>query len=186
MAEIGYGYGSECHLLRWMGRHRQVFGQAVKSVMETKSPITWLDFNFDPKKTWADAELKGLNFLTKDQKLQYEWKQWWPQTGNSMNWDAVGWLGSPENKTPILIEAKAHLGELKSKCGASESSLNQITRALKETGKFISAPFNDTWLDPHYQFTNRLAVLYFLRQRGYTPHLVNVYFVGDFTTVPLK
>ena len=29
MARMGYAYGSECHLLRWMGRHRRAFDAAV-------------------------------------------------------------------------------------------------------------------------------------------------------------
>ena len=64
MAKIGHGYGSESHLLRWMGRHRNLFDQYVsKSVGRLGSPIHWLDFNFAPNNPWPDSELKGLEFL---------------------------------------------------------------------------------------------------------------------------
>ena len=29
MGEMGYGYGSECHILRFMGRHRHVLDQRL-------------------------------------------------------------------------------------------------------------------------------------------------------------
>jgi hypothetical protein len=47
MGKMGYGYGSECHLLRWMGRHRKAFDVAVLSAIKREgSKIDWLDFNF--------------------------------------------------------------------------------------------------------------------------------------------
>ena len=33
MAKIGYGYGSECHLLRWMGCHRKKLVDNILNLM---------------------------------------------------------------------------------------------------------------------------------------------------------
>lgn len=121
MGAMGYGYGSECHLLRWMGRHRTVFDVAIRAVLGKGggSPL-WIDF--DSSKAWADSELKGLQFLEDDQKLQVAWKKWWPQGSGIHNWDAVAWWGTPSSKELVLIEAKAHLGEIQSKCTADRDN----------------------------------------------------------------
>lgn len=45
---IGNGYGSEFHLLRWMGRHRGLFNQRVSTAVgRPGSVIKWMDFGFD-------------------------------------------------------------------------------------------------------------------------------------------
>ncbi len=45
---IGNGYGSEFHLLRWMGRHRELFNQRVSTAVgRPGSVIKWMDFGFD-------------------------------------------------------------------------------------------------------------------------------------------
>ena len=73
MAKIGNGYGSEYHLMRWMGRHRNLFDQSVsESVGRPGSPIHWLDFNFAPNNPWPDIELKGL---------KSKWQKFWPTQG---------------------------------------------------------------------------------------------------------
>ena len=49
MSKMGYGYGSECHLLRWMGRHRKAFDNAVlSSIQRVGYRIEWFDFEFKP------------------------------------------------------------------------------------------------------------------------------------------
>lgn len=63
MAEIGNGYGSECHLLRYLGRHRKSLNDAVLKALGCNGSIEWLDFLFDERKVWKDAEWKGLDFL---------------------------------------------------------------------------------------------------------------------------
>ena len=41
---IGNGYGSEFHLLRWMGRHRELFNQRVSTAVgRPGSVIKWMD-----------------------------------------------------------------------------------------------------------------------------------------------
>src|SRR4051812_16707829 len=108
MGEMGYGYGSECHLLRWMGRHRKQFDESVaRSVGRPGTAIDWLDFRFREKGPWPDAELEGMEFLSDNQAVWNAWQQFWPQTGTPPTWDAVGWLGSGDARELLLVEAKA-------------------------------------------------------------------------------
>src|SRR5690349_3031206 len=112
---MGYGYGSECHLLRWMGRHRQAFDRAVCAALgRPTGTLRWLDFGFDARKDWPDAELKGLEFL-QDATLMERWSAWWPQRRGIHNWDAVAWFFADSGAKLVLVEAKAHVAELRSK-----------------------------------------------------------------------
>lgn len=181
MGQMGYGYGSECHLLRWMGRHRIAFDAAIGAILGTTDrPVHWLDTAFDAKKTWPDAELKGLDFIA-DEDVRADWANWWPGTGNSQNWDAVGcWDKVMSDKRLVLVEAKAHIGEINSRCNAKvNGGRPTIERLLQETAKDLRATYTPAWMNRCYQYANRLAVRHFLRSKGYEPHLLMIYFVGD-------
>ena len=65
MAEMGDGYGSECHLLRFLGRHRERFNEMVSAKIGSDA-VRWIDFHFDRNKRWMDGERKGLDFLDPD------------------------------------------------------------------------------------------------------------------------
>lgn len=138
MGKMALGYGSEFHLLRWLGRHRNEFNKNVKNLLNTTN-ITQLDFNFDQTQDIPDKELIGLEFLKNElnyEKVLKNWKEEWPQSGNVMNWDLVGYTTHNNVKTWILIEAKAHLDELKQDCGASSLvSIEKIKSALSNTAK---------------------------------------------------
>ena len=54
MAHMGDGYGSECHLLRYLGRHRALRDWRVLACVGG-SAIEWLDFPFDPSNPWLDG-----------------------------------------------------------------------------------------------------------------------------------
>lgn len=181
MAHIGYGYGSECHLLRWMGRHRTAFDAAVRQALgKSEGAPQWLDFLFDRKRDWADSELKGLQFLDSDVALQKDWMTWWPQGRGIQNWDAVGWWGDPSQREILLVEAKAHIAEIHSECKAKpHGGLSLIKSSLSETAIAIEVTDISAWLTDYYQLANRIAVVHFLKEHGYNPHLILVYFVGD-------
>ena len=179
MAEMGNGYGSECHLLRYLGRHRGLFNQRVLScVGGTK--IEWLDFKFDPKNTWPDAELAGMDFLSDGAPAKDAWRNFWPQTGRPPNWDAVGRITVEGNEEWLLVEAKANLAEIKSDCMASrDGGLGKIIDALNDTKKALGVASDRDWLSGYYQFCNRLAVLRFLTSEGVASRLLFIYFCGD-------
>jgi hypothetical protein len=95
MAGLNAHYGSELHLLRMLGRHRQYFDRLVLSETAADS-VEWLDFpsgdmrldkNGEPH--W-DREWHQLNFLKKDHPARIAWRERWPKLGP--NWDAIGRL----------------------------------------------------------------------------------------------
>ena len=182
MSKIGCGYGSEWHLLRYLGYHRSLLSQKVSDVLGTES-VAWLDFPFSRNgiPLQDDREFKGLEFLT-DTRILEKWARFWPQSGNAQNWDAVGKAIIEGKEVWVLVEAKAHMEEVKSRCGAaSPRSKAQITEALADVREYLGAARQPLghWLEPYYQFANRLAVLYFLEREGITAHLVNLYFYGE-------
>ncbi len=182
MGEMGYGYGSECHLLRWMGRHRNQFDQSVReSVGCGDARLTWLDGKFKPGAMWPDAEWKGLDFLGESEQLQKHWRTFWPSGRGIHNWDAVGVVDAgAEQKEWLLVEAKGHADELISNCGAKDpASIQTIRSALAETKAYLNVPEAADWMSQYYQYANRLAALHFLHREGIKARLLFIYFVGD-------
>lgn len=146
MGEMGYGYGSECHLLRFMGRHRHELDKRILAAIGGDT-IDWLDFDFHPTKPWPDAEIKSLDSLQPDHAARIAWERWWPQGRGIHNWDAVGQIRFGEAEEWLLVEAKANTQELQSKCGAKRrGGLGKIERAVEETKQFLGVPEDRDWL----------------------------------------
>src|SRR6266404_4706555 len=89
MAVMGFGYGSEFHLLRYFGRHRTLLDDRVSEAVGAEA-VSWLDQEFDLSDRGLDRELRGLDFLNPEHPARKEWAKAWPQRGNPPNWDAVG------------------------------------------------------------------------------------------------
>lgn len=185
MGKIGFGYGSEWHLLRHLGYHREYLSLKTLNVTGGNS-VEWLDFDFSKENAPLrdDKEFLGLEFI-RDEHVQQKWKSFWAQTGNSQNWDAVGKIHFGNQDEWLLVEAKGHIGEINSDCGATNpTSKQKIVAAL---GKASQAFDNQTkpvqnWLKNYYQYANRLAVLYFLMNECVPPvnaRLLFIYFCGD-------
>lgn len=182
MSRIGHGYGSEWHLLRWMGRHRQDFDRRVLgAVGQPMGCIEWLDCGMDPTREWPDLEPKGLDFLPVGDLVRAAWEAAWPQTGNVPNWDAVGHIQNTSGGAEwLLVEAKAHTGELASSCGAKNPfSLSMIQGFFDQAMVHLGVSGTPNWLTGHYQYANRVATLSFLARQGLAAHLLFVYFTGE-------
>lgn len=179
MAEMGDGFGSECHLLRYLGRHRGALNAAITAITSAEN-IRWLDFHFDTTHTWQDGEHKGLDFLPNDHPALKAWSSFWPQTGSPPNWDAIGIANFNGIDEWILVEAKAHIGEILSSCQASEKGgLPRIRAAMNATKADLGISTEHDWLKMYYQYANRFAVLNFLRKNGVPSRLLFIYFTGD-------
>jgi len=115
-------------------------------------------------------------------ELSAELKKFWPKNGPQ--WDALG--KTADNKAVILVEAKANVAELVSFCGAKDKkSLHTISKSLDETQRWLNCrePGID-WKYGFYQYANRLAHLYFLREKAQkAAYLVFLYFVEDSTYI---
>lgn len=180
--KMGCGYGSEFHLLRYLGYHRAELNRQVEKETGGRV-IEWLDFYFDPGKKYPhwDREPKGVDFLPKDDPARATWGEFWPQSGNVQNWDAVGQLQSGSENEYLLVEAKGHVGEIKSDCKAKDDGgPDLIRKAFDKTIKARSfASSVDKWLKGYYQYANRLATLHFLLKYGVSARLLFIYFLGD-------
>jgi hypothetical protein len=135
--------------------------------------IRWLS----PLKDDDYAEYRDQGFIdllgVKLNKICLEdfWSRGGPQ------WDA---LGKSDSGKLFLVEAKSHISELISSIGAKdENSVRRIRRSLKETKDFLNSNVEVDWSRGFYQYANRLAHLYLLRQNDLPAYLVFVYFLND-------
>ncbi len=141
--------------------------------------IEWLDFKFKHGDKWPDAELKGLEFI-EDSRIQQKWAIFWPVGGGIHNWDAVGLINPGEDQEFLLLEAKAHIQEIKSDCKAKDTgSIKKIRKAFEVVKKALGVSHDRDWMKGYYQSTNRIASLYFLHQQKISSHLLFIYFIGD-------
>jgi hypothetical protein len=186
MSRIGFGYGSEWHLLRYLGYHRRALNAAVLACTGATA-IDWLDAPFAtaPALLELDAEWEGAAFLAAATEVHRRWEAFWPQRGSAQRWDAVARLEGSNGPEWLLVEAKAHLAELQAPCQArAVASIAQIDRAFDLTRAAVGATAvsSAVWRGPAYQYANRLAVLYFLRHLCDPPipaRLLFIYFCGD-------
>ena len=104
---IGYGYGSEWHLLQYLGWRRDAFTRKIEDLTGVSS-IHWLDHRESDALTGAPRvrELVGVEFLDPKHPARDEWERRWPPGRGIHNWDAVGQGLSHDRQTWILIEAK--------------------------------------------------------------------------------
>lgn len=188
MAQIGYGYGSEFQLLRFLGHHRNLLERSISEIIG-EGPFHWLDFGFsNPKNSISgDEELMGLSFLRKYIEDEDAFRQMMDKYASYgigkldswQSWDAVFF----HEGTIYLVESKAHVNELKSSCGAKEKSKSAILRFMKD--QLRNCPVDDTWLINNYQLANRLAtaslisnyipakVLYIFFENGYRKRILD-------------
>jgi hypothetical protein len=182
MGDIGFGYGGEWHLLRYLGRHRKVLDKAIQAEMPDVKAIEWFDFRFAPKAKHFDGELKGVEFLHEDEPAKVHWPEFWPRRGNIPNWDAVALLTTNRNELCwLLVEAKANVGELKAPCRAkNEGGLKKIEEALRLTKIAVGVDPERDWTSNYYQYANRLAVLFHFNHHKPPPaRLLHIYFLAD-------
>ena len=92
MAGLNAGYGSELHLLRMLGRHRQYFDQLVLTET-TADEVEWLDFasgdmRLDKRgnSRW-DEEWHQLNFLAEEEPAKIAWSAAWQAARTSLGCD---------------------------------------------------------------------------------------------------
>lgn len=100
----------------------------------------------------------------------------WPSRGPQ--WDA---LARSDSSEVFLLESKAHVSEVLSPgTKASSQSKTFIDRSLKEVQSFLGVHPVVDWSKVLYQYTNRLAHLYLLRElNDVRAFLVFLYFMGD-------
>ena len=140
--------------------------------------IEWLSpLESDCFREYRDQESLERLCIT-PQQLRLQLKDFWPQRGPV--WDG---LAKTSGGRSLLIEAKANIPEFDSSpTDASLKSRSKIEDALQETRGFLRITSETDWTRCFYQYANRLAHLYYLRELNkIDAALVFVYFVGDKT-----
>jgi hypothetical protein len=109
------------------------------------------------------------------QNLKVPLASFWPPRGPV--WDAIA---TTSDGKPLFVEAKAHIPEAASPASrASAASLELIERSLCEARRHYAPRASAGWTSVFYQYANRRAHQYFLRQvNGLPSVLVFLYFVN--------
>lgn len=191
MAQIGYGYGSEFHLMRFLGHHRHLLERRISQQIKEVGIFNWLDFEFEKNplsNICGDKELKGLSFLhtigasySQFQSIISEYHSYSINKINSwQNWDAIFTL----NDTLYLVEAKAHVSEISSgKKEHGDRSKDEIMRFFTEQlGENTQYNFRVTreWLRDYYQLANRMATAALLNKHGIKTKVLYIYFTNGY------
>lgn len=165
--------GSQRWLQDFVARQDRRLEEPILSETKAQS-IEWLS----PLKDDDFAEYRDASFLELVGLGQFadSLGQFWPQRGPV--WDG---LAITNTGTVILVEAKAHIGEMDSSLAAtSERSISLINRSLSATAEALGSEMTPAWTEGLYQYANRLAHLHFIRSiKGADAALVFVYFTGD-------
>lgn len=166
----------------YVNRFSEELNMAVANALDVTNEIAWVS----PLASAGYAEYRDASFLAALglQRYQDELAGFWPDGGPC--WDGLGVIGSGEQRSPLLVEAKSYPRESYSSLSAkSPRSLEMIDKALTSTSGWLGLQeLPPSWSRSRYQTANRLAHLYFMREAaGLDANLVFVNFVGDPTHI---
>jgi hypothetical protein len=169
------GHGSLRDIQILVNGSPDFFTNKIKEhIMIESDRIDWVS----PLKDDDFSEYRDNGFIEKlgIQNLETSLSAFWPKRGPQ--WDA---LGRGNRNEVFLVEAKANIDEIVSpETKATEKSLELIKKSLDGLKKYLKVNNKVDWSGTFYQYTNRLAHLYFLRALNKLPaNLIFVYFIGD-------
>ena len=169
------GHGSLRDIQILVNGFPDFFTNKIKEhIMIESDRIDWVS----PLKDDDFSEYRDNGFIQKlgIRNLETSLSAFWPKRGPQ--WDA---LGRGNCNEVFLVEAKANIDEIVSpETKATEKSLVLIKKSLDGLKKYLKVNNKVDWSGTFYQYTNRLAHLYFLRALNKLPaNLIFVYFIGD-------
>ncbi len=148
----------------------------ISKVIRKQMKIDWKS----PLRSDEYAEYRDEDFIKKlgvlNSKMKYPLSDFWPNNGPQ--WDA---LGVSEDEI-ILVEAKANITEMVSSGTGAKNpqSIKKIRNSLDEVKKYLSVSDSIDWTGTFYQYVNRIAHLYYLREKNQIKaHLLFIYFIND-------
>lgn len=148
------------------------FNKEIYRQTDLSLDIEWLS----PLANEKYAEYRDNAFLNKlGIKTTSPLIDFWPKQGPS--WDALG----KADDIPILVEAKSHIAEaISTPTRASIDSLMTIQTSLNTVKNHLKVNPEIPWHLSFYQYTNRIAHLYYLRVlNNINAHLLFVNFIND-------
>lgn len=171
--------GSQKWIQYFVNDEQGILNRKISESLRIKNPyIKWIS----PIREDSYAEYKDEVFLEKLglSNLIDHLELFWPKNGP--NWDA---LAINEESQYFLVEAKANTKELTSSCRATDNqSVKLISKSISLTKKHLEVEEDYNWLKGSYQYVNRLAHLFFLRElHNVDAYLIMVYFINDYTHI---
>ena len=121
--------------------------------------------------------LSGSRYFRTPERPQQQLADFWPRFGPQ--WDG---LAVTDKGQVLLMEAKAHIPEMVTAPtqARGESALQKIQASLGTIKSFVNSKAPVDWSNSFYQYANRLAHLYWMRElNGHDAYLVNLFFVND-------
>ena len=178
--------GSQRWLQIAVNRCPDVIDSAIANALDFRpgEGIEWLSpVESDCFAEYRDAQfLERLGVSLKKRPL----KDFWPNKGPQ--WDGLARTRtSGRRRRLLLLEAKANIPEFDSDPmkAEKEDSIKKIKESLAKTSDFLGVKSSTDWSQCFYQYANRLAHLYLLRELNcLDAYLVFVYFVDDRTRLP--
>ncbi|GGD26403.1 hypothetical protein [Flavobacterium orientale] len=167
---------SEFWLRKLINEHSNLLNEYLleNKIISKKDIIEWLS----PISNDDNAEYYDEEFLEKlkidKNKLKIPLKEFWPSGGP--RWDGIGKTNT--NKY-FLIEAKAHIEEAVDYGSGAKAikSINLIEKSIEEAKNFYSNNQSAYWQKPFYQYANRLAHLYYLKELNeLNAYVIFIYF----------
>lgn len=135
-------------------------------------PLTWIS----PRAADDFAEYMDATFLAKLDlaDLSPALPAFWPASGP--RWDGL----ARADKNVVLVEAKAHIAEALSTPSAATAPASRalVAASLARVKLALSADDRSDWSRCFYQYANRIAHLWWLRDQGVAAHLLFVGFVN--------
>ena len=169
-------FGSQRLLQIAVNSRPELVASALKrsGAVGRREEISWLS-PLD-QNTYAEyRDGAALSKLGITQLLTHPLATFWPSRG--CVWDGLA-LASGR---PVLVEAKAHIPEAVSppSKATSTASADLIAASLGQARRFYGPRGRTTWGAQFYQYTNRLAYQYFLREKNsIASSLVFLYFTN--------
>lgn len=171
-------HGSLKNLQVAINRKKKYLDAEISKVIGKQMKIDWRS----PLKSDDYAEYRDEDFLEKLgislNKIKYPLSDFWPKYGPQ--WDALGVNGDEI----ILVEAKANIPEMVSPWTGAKNpqSISKIRNSLDEVKKYLNINNGIDWTGTFYQYVNRIAHLYYLREKNQIKaHLLFIYFINDIT-----
>jgi len=169
-------HGSLKNLQVAINKKKKYLDAEISKVIGKQMNIDWKSpLKSDDYTEYRDEDfLKNLGILN---KIKYSLSNFWPDNGPQ--WDALGVSGDEI----ILVEAKANIPEMVSPgTKAKPDSRREIENSLDEVKKYLSVSDTIDWTGTFYQYVNRIAHLYYFREKNkIKSNLLFIYFINDIT-----
>ena len=144
--------------------------------MEWLSPLVEDHYAEYRDQTFLDR-LSGSMYYRSSADPQHNLADFWPRFGPQ--WDG---LAVTDRGQVLLVEAKAHIPEMVTAPtqARGESAILKIQESLGRVKSFVNSKAPVDWSASFYQYANRLAHLYWMRElNGHDAYLVNLFLIND-------